>query len=297
MILSQTKLFNIFPSAVQLGNISKLLTNNCDRETLKYIPKRELWINRLFFEIANRKDYSCLTIDCGKRGPSKYRTEVDNNVRQTCFFSQKKKNRVFDRFTLHILEPDNRDSLIFKIELSGKNSIKERHLPYNLLSFSKSSGDSRDNIDNKSNDRRKFQRKSEEYEPDVKRWCDRDGAKTRKDHDFSCLEEPNQESAMSKNLKRRIKSYTSSRIKTRNFLSNISYTGVKSEDFADNNLTFDTITLLTKNINPFSLGRKIVDAKNREIINMLWDECIEKTFYKNICENDNFIYLNGKNLL
>ena len=35
MILSQTKIFNIFPSAVQLGNISKLLTNNCDRETIK----------------------------------------------------------------------------------------------------------------------------------------------------------------------------------------------------------------------------------------------------------------------
>ena len=42
MIISQTKIFNIFPSAVQLGNLSKLLTNNCDRETLNYIPKREL---------------------------------------------------------------------------------------------------------------------------------------------------------------------------------------------------------------------------------------------------------------
>ena len=30
---------------------------------------------------------------------------------------------------------------------------------------------------------------------------------------------------------------------------------------------------------------------------MLWDEYIEKTFYKHICENDNFIYLNGKNVL
>ena len=86
MIFSQTKIFNIFPSAVQLGNLSKLLTNNCDRETLKYIPKRELWINRFYFEIANRKDYSCLTIDCGKSDPSKYRTEADNNVQQTCFF-------------------------------------------------------------------------------------------------------------------------------------------------------------------------------------------------------------------
>ena len=69
MILSQTKIFNIFPSAVQLGNISKLLTNNCDREMLKYIPKRELWINRLYFEIANRKDYFYLTIDLVKAVP------------------------------------------------------------------------------------------------------------------------------------------------------------------------------------------------------------------------------------
>ena len=60
---------------------------------------------------------------------------------------------------------------------------------------------------------------------------------------------------------------------------------------------FDTITLLTKNINPFSLERKTVDAKSRDIIYMLWDECIEKTFYKHICENDNFIYLNGKKVL
>ena len=86
MILSQTfNIINIFPSAVQLGNLSKLLSNNCDRETLKYIPKRELWINRLYFEIANRKDYSYLTI------PSKYRTEAYNNAQQTFFLVKRKK--------------------------------------------------------------------------------------------------------------------------------------------------------------------------------------------------------------
>ena len=123
--------------------------------------------------------------------------------------------------------------------------------------------------------------------------------KEEKDHDFLIFEEANQtqESVTAKHLKRRIKPYTSSRIKTRNFLSNISYTGVKSEDFADNNFTFDTITLLTKNINPFLVEQKIVDAKNRDIIYMLWEECIAKTFYKHICENDNFIYLNVKNVL
>ena len=87
--------------------------------------------------------------------------------------------------------------------------------------------------------------------------------KPENDHDFSWSVELNQkqESVMAKNLKRRVKPYTSSRIKTRNFLSSISYTAAKSEDFVDNNFTFDMITLLTKNINPFSLERKIVDLK------------------------------------
>ena len=96
------------------------------------------------------------------------------------------------------LEPDNRDSLIFKIELTDKNGTKEQHLPYSQL-LSKGNG----NVQ------------------------------------------------------------------------------VKDGNRSD----------------AFSLERKIVDAKNRDIIYMLWDECIEKTFYKHICENDNFIYLNGKNVL
>ena len=102
---------------------------------------------------------------------------------------------------------------------------------------------------------------------------------------------------MSKHLKRKVKPYTSTRIKARNFLSNIAYTGVKSQDFVNNYFTFDIITLLTKDINPFSLERKITDVKNRDITYMFWEECSEKSFYKHICENDNFMCLNGKNVL
>ena len=98
---------------------------------------------------------------------------------------------------------------------------------------------------------------------------------------------------MAKHLKRRLKPYTSTRIKARNFLSNIADAGVKNEDFVGNNFVFDIITLLTKNVNPFSLERKITDPKNRDIIYMFWEECTEKTFYK----NENFMYLNGKNVL
>ena len=90
MILSQTKIFNIFPSAVQLENMSKILTNNCDRETIKYISKCELCISRIYFEVADKKDYSCFTIDYGKSGPAKCRMEADNNLKQTCYYGQKK---------------------------------------------------------------------------------------------------------------------------------------------------------------------------------------------------------------
>ena len=79
MILSQTKIFNIFPSTIQLGNILKTLTNNCDRDTINYISTRDLWLNQLYLSLSNESKYSCLTIDCRKSGPAKYRTDTDSS--------------------------------------------------------------------------------------------------------------------------------------------------------------------------------------------------------------------------
>ena len=42
MILSQRKISNIFSSSIQLGNMLKILANNCDRETIRYILARDL---------------------------------------------------------------------------------------------------------------------------------------------------------------------------------------------------------------------------------------------------------------
>ena len=33
------------------------------------------------------------------------------------------------------------------------------------------------------------------------------------------------------------------------------------------------------------------------MICMLWDECVDQTFDKHICQKDNFMHLNGKNVL
>ena len=114
MILSQIKIFNIFPSTTQLANILKILTNICDRETLNYIPAIDLWINRLYFSLSNQSKYSCLTIDCRNAGPVKYRTNADNNFEQFCYYGQNKKDRLFNKLLAkRVLKHD--DSLVFEI--------------------------------------------------------------------------------------------------------------------------------------------------------------------------------------
>ena len=59
------------------------------------------------------------------------------------------------------------------------------------------------------------------------------------------------------------KRYTTTRIKSRNFLFNIAYVRINKEDLCNENSIFDVYLLVTKNLNPFSLltGQKIGGQK------------------------------------
>ena len=70
------------------------------------------------------------------------------------------------------------------------------------------------------------------------------------------------------------RNYTTTRIKSRNFLSNISYVAIDKEDFYNENLIFDVYLLVTKNLNPFSLDRKLNDKNKHKMIYILWKECM-----------------------
>ena len=100
-----------------------------------------------------------------------------------------------------------------------------------------------------------------------------------------------------KKRKTAAKKHTTARIKSRNFLSNISYVGISKEDFYNETFVFDIYALITKSLNPFSLDRKLSDQSKHEMIYMVWKECMPGNFYKHICSRDNFLYLNGKNVL
>ena len=61
------------------------------------------------------------------------------------------------------------------------------------------------------------------------------------------------------------KKYTTTRIKSRNSLSNIAYVGLCYKE----NFVFDVYLLLTRNLNMFSLDRKLADKTKHEKIYML----------------------------
>ena len=44
------------------------------------------------------------------------------------------------------------------------------------------------------------------------------------------------------------------------------------------------------------MNRKVADKTKHEMVHMLWRECIPSEFYWYICEGNNFVYLNEKDV-
>lgn len=79
-------------------------------------------------------------------------------------------------------------------------------------------------------------------------------------------------------------------IKSGNFLSYISDMGINKEGFYNECFIFDIYLLMIKNLNPFSLDRKLSNQNKHEMICMIWKECMPTNFYKNIYYKDIFLY-------
>ena len=75
-----------------------------------------------------KKKYSCLTIDCTKTGPAKYRTDAENNIEQTCYYAQKN-DRIYNRLPARNLNEDVND-LTFTIDRVRKSIEKMRQKAY-----------------------------------------------------------------------------------------------------------------------------------------------------------------------
>ena len=283
MILAQTKIFNIFPGLTQASSIVRILSSFCYRYRYNYIPNRDLWINRLYFDIFNSSKKQWLTIDTrdvNHLGPAKFRTQPDNNKEQICYYNQNKRDTSFTFLAVRKQTPTTNKiifSIVNLIDKTNKNDNIYLDISDELSDFNN------DNV-----------HINDQFNELVKVALSEQQALT--ENSDSIQQEMIDESAKSpdffQNNKPSEGKYTTTRIKSINFLSNISYDGINKEDFYIENFIFDVYLLVTKNLNPFSLDRKLNDQNKHEMTYMLWRECMPQKFYKYICKERNFTYLN-----
>ena len=71
--------------------------------------------------------------------------------------------------------------------------------------------------------------------------------------------------------------YSATKIKSRNFLTNISYNQLKQKNYDNQSFVIDSISYILLH-NPINLERKFFEKDDKEFINMLWLKCMPKEF-------------------
>ena len=89
-----------------------------------------------------------------------------------------------------------------------------------------------------------------------------------------------------------IKSYNNSKVKARNFLTNVSYNRITAADYKNKNCVIDCFTFMILYLNPFYLERKFETIIERDFVNVLWTFLMPSKLYNHITEDDNMKTLN-----
>ena len=174
MIMSQTQTFNFFPGSVHSGTITRTLPSFPNRYKNTYIPIRNVWTNKLYFEISNSKEKQCLTVDTldvNDLGPGKFRTQADNSLRQICYYNRNKSDTSFNYFLTTREQTSQKGEIIFSI-VKVINNINKSNVSYSEL------GDELNNFNN-DNLQSKLQQLSESNIVRGKNFQDRDGTKNK----------------------------------------------------------------------------------------------------------------------
>ena len=90
-----------------------------------------------------------------------------------------------------------------------------------------------------------------------------------------------------KKQKSEINKYSSTKVKARNFLTNVSYSGIKDKDCQNWSFVIDIFSFLILYLNPFYLERKFETIIERDYINVSWSFLMPETLYNFICKDKN----------
>ena len=89
-----------------------------------------------------------------------------------------------------------------------------------------------------------------------------------------------------------IKGYNNTKVKARNFLTNVSYNRITIADYRNKNFVIDCFTFMILYLNPFYLERKFETIIERDFVNVLWTFLMPSKLYNHITRDDNMKTLN-----
>ena len=92
------------------------------------------------------------------------------------------------------------------------------------------------------------------------------------------------------------KKYSSTKVKARNFLTNISYNGIKSKDYENRTFVIDIFAYLILYFNSYCITGKFEMETERGYINILWSQLLPQSFYLFVSKKNNIQILNKKNV-
>ena len=90
--------------------------------------------------------------------------------------------------------------------------------------------------------------------------------------------------------------YSPTKIKARNFLRNIAYKRIREKDLSNICFIIDVFSFITMDLKPFFWSSSYFDVEDRDMIKMLWEECIPQGYYNFVKRPENFETLNSSNI-
>ena len=89
--------------------------------------------------------------------------------------------------------------------------------------------------------------------------------------------------------------YWPTKIKARNFLSNIAYSRICEKDFSNICFVADALTYITMDMKPFFLTETYFNIEDREMIKMLGEECLPEKYITILSDQKTLHYCINQN--
>ena len=98
-----------------------------------------------------------------------------------------------------------------------------------------------------------------------------------------------------KEMKRK-SDYSSTKVKARSLLTNVSYRRFKQSDFLKDSFVIDILSFLVQKFNPVNLDTKLEIEKERDMVQFMWDLCVPHEFVSFMLKQNSYNMISQPNL-